>query len=167
MDLDEAREVIAHAYEYGQGDMSALAEAATVADGEAKRLAAEVERLQRRANAAQARASRHIYRALDAESEAARMRPVVDAALAWATCPDGGPAVACSALYAAAWRAVKAMGYRRLITYTQDSETGASLRGAGWRVVAHRPPRKGWDMPGRPRVDTHPTGVARTLWEAS
>lgn len=74
---------------------------------------------------------------------------------------------ACSALYAAAWRATKAMGYRRLVTYTQDSESGASLRGAGWRVVAQRPARPGWDTPGRPRVDTHPTGVGRSLWEAS
>lgn len=79
---------------------------------------------------------------------------------------DGTPH-ANSCLYGAAWRAVKAMGYRRLITYTQAGETGASLRGAGWRVVAVRPPRKGWDVPGRPRVDRHDTEVQRTLWEAS
>src|SRR5690606_32744753 len=35
-----------------------------------------------------------------------------------------------SLLYGAAWRAAKALGYRRLITYTQDGESGASLRGA-------------------------------------
>lgn len=78
-----------------------------------------------------------------------------------------GTANANSALYAAAWRATKAMGYRRLVTYTQAGETGASLRGAGWRVVAVRAPRAGWNTPGRPRVDTHPVGIARTLWEAS
>lgn len=79
---------------------------------------------------------------------------------------DGTPH-ANSCLYGAAWRAVKAMGYRRLVTYTQAGESGASLRGAGWRVVAHRPARKGWDTPSRPRVDRHETGVQRTLWEAS
>lgn len=82
------------------------------------------------------------------------------------TATDGTPN-ANSALYGAAWRAVKAMGYRRLITYTQDGESGVSLRAAGWRLIAQRPPRSGWDTPGRPRIDTHPTGVARTLWEAS
>ena len=82
------------------------------------------------------------------------------------SCTDGTPHVN-SALYGAAWRATKALGYRRLITYTQAGESGSSLRAAGWRVIAERPPRPGWDMPGRPRVDTHPVGVARTLWEAS
>ncbi|MEU9245376.1 XF1762 family protein [Streptomyces sp. NPDC048385] len=36
-----------------------------------------------------------------------------------------------SLLYGASWRAAKALGYRRLVTYTQDGESGASLRGAG------------------------------------
>lgn len=78
-----------------------------------------------------------------------------------------GTAHANSCLYGAAWRAVKAMGYRRLVTYTQDGESGVSLRAAGYRVVAVRPARPGWDGPSRPRVDTHPVDVVRTLWEAS
>ncbi len=41
---------------------------------------------------------------------------------------------ACSALYSAAWRASKALGYKRLITYTLPEEGGASLRAAGFRV---------------------------------
>lgn len=72
-----------------------------------------------------------------------------------------------SMLYAAAWRAAKALGYRRLITYTQASESGASLRAAGWRVLAQGPARPGWDMPSRPREDRGTAGVQRTLWEAS
>lgn len=79
-------------------------------------------------------------------------------------CSDGTPNAG-SALYAAAWRATSALGYRRLITYTQAGESGASLRGAGWRVIGERAPRAGWDTPSRPRVDTT-AGVARTLWEA-
>ena len=39
---------------------------------------------------------------------------------------------ACSFLYGAAARAAKALGYRRIITYTLDTEPGTSLRAAGW-----------------------------------
>lgn len=70
-----------------------------------------------------------------------------------------------SMLYGAAWRATKALGYRRLVTYTQAGETGASLRAAGWRVVAERPARPGWSVPSRPRDDRAYTGTPRTLWE--
>lgn len=37
-----------------------------------------------------------------------------------------------SMLYGACARAAQALGYRRIITYTLASESGASLRGAGW-----------------------------------
>ncbi len=69
-----------------------------------------------------------------------------------------------SLLYA--WRASRALGYRRLVTYTQQGETGASLRAAGWRVITHRRPRAGWNMPSRPRGLRGTEGIARTLWEA-
>jgi hypothetical protein len=71
-----------------------------------------------------------------------------------------------SALYGAAWRATKALGYTRLVTYTQTGETGASLRGAGWRVVAQRPALPGWSRPSRPREDRGVDHMPRTLWEA-
>ena len=77
-------------------------------------------------------------------------------------CTDGTPHAA-SMLYGAAWRAAKALGYLRLITYTLKSESGASLRGAGYRVVAERKARS-WDTPSRPRVDKHRI-EPRTLWE--
>lgn len=41
-----------------------------------------------------------------------------------------------SFLYGACWRVWRAMGGRRLVTYTLQSESGASLRGAGWTCVA-------------------------------
>lgn len=82
------------------------------------------------------------------------------------TCTDGARN-ANSMLYGAAARAAFAMGYRRLVTYTLASESGASLRAAGWRVVAIRAPRKGWNCPSRPRVDTTEHNVQRTLWEAT
>lgn len=78
-----------------------------------------------------------------------------------------GTANANSALYGAAWRAAKALGYARLITYTQAGESGASLRAAGWRVVAQRRARPGWDRPSRPRTPLGTENVQRTLWEAA
>ena len=44
---------------------------------------------------------------------------------------DGTPNV-CSALYGAAARVAREMGAARIITYTLDSESGSSLRAAGW-----------------------------------
>jgi hypothetical protein len=72
---------------------------------------------------------------------------------------------ACSKLYAAAWRSAKERGIRRVITYTQDGESGASLRGAGWRKVADLPARPGWDAPSRPRSARGTENTARSLWE--
>jgi hypothetical protein len=82
------------------------------------------------------------------------------------TCTDGHPN-ANSMLYGACTRAAFALGYRRLITYTQAGESGGSLRAAGWRVVAERPSRAGWWTPSRPREGRGVDRVARTLWEAS
>jgi hypothetical protein len=71
-------------------------------------------------------------------------------------CTDGTPHAA-SKLYAAAWRACRAMGYRKLITYTLDTEPGTSLVAAGWKAVAEVRGRT-WNQPlqGRLRVDKHP-----------
>lgn len=78
---------------------------------------------------------------------------------------DGTPN-ACSALYAAAWRRSRRdYGTTRMVTYTQAGETGASLRGAGWRVTAHLPPRHGWTCPSRPRRTTGTERIGRLLWE--
>jgi hypothetical protein len=71
---------------------------------------------------------------------------------------------ACSALYAAAWRTAREQGYRRIITYTQDGESGASLRAAGWRKVATRKARPGWDVPSRPRQAHGTENIDRYLW---
>jgi hypothetical protein len=82
-------------------------------------------------------------------------------------CCTDGTRNACSLLYGAAWRAAKAMGYRRLITYTLPEEGGASLRGAGWRLIGKRGGGN-WNTPARPRIDT--AGLLqgqKLLWEAS
>ena len=70
-------------------------------------------------------------------------------------CTDGCPN-ACSALYGAARRIAKAMGYKRLITYTLPEEGGASLRGAGWRID-HITAGDSWERPGRKRTNKAPT----------
>jgi hypothetical protein len=41
---------------------------------------------------------------------------------------------ACSFLYGASARIARAMGFTRMITYTLESESGASLRAAGWAL---------------------------------
>jgi len=78
---------------------------------------------------------------------------------------DGTPN-ACSMLYGACQRAAFALGYRRVITYTQAEESGSSLRAAGWKVIAQRPSRKGWSVPSRPRDNTAYRSVPRQLWES-
>lgn len=83
------------------------------------------------------------------------------------TCVADGVPNGNSMLYGAAWRAAKALGYQRLITYTQAGESGSSLRAAGFRVIAERRARPGWNMPSRVRRAHGVDHVQRTLWEAS
>lgn len=79
-------------------------------------------------------------------------------------CTDGSRN-ACSMLYGAAWRAARAIGYRRLVTYTLPEEGGASLRAAGWRCIGEAGGGT-WGRADRPRVDLHPTQV-KLRWEAA
>ena len=53
---------------------------------------------------------------------------------------------ACSMLYGALCRAAKALGYRRAITYTMQTESGSSLRAAGFAVVAECESHNGWHV---------------------
>jgi hypothetical protein len=79
---------------------------------------------------------------------------------------DGCPN-ACSALYGAARRIAFQLGYRRLITYTLQSESGASLRGAGWRQVAEVQPAEGVGWLNRPGRTPQPVyDVPKYRWEA-
>lgn len=60
------------------------------------------------------------------------------------TRPDA-PKNSNSFLYGACWRVWREMGGRRLVTYTLQTESGASLRGAGWEIVGEtKPTRPGW-----------------------
>lgn len=62
---------------------------------------------------------------------------------------------ACSMLYAAAWRAARAMGYKKPITYTLESENGTSLKAAGWRCVGEAGGLR-WTGKRKPSVDLYP-----------
>lgn len=79
-------------------------------------------------------------------------------------CCTDGTKNAASALYGAARRAVFALGYRKLVTYTLVSEGGVSLRAAGYRIVGEVNGRS-WSCPSRPRVDKHPL-EDKLRWEA-
>ena len=78
-------------------------------------------------------------------------------------CTDGTPHVA-SKLYSACWRAARAMGYKKLITYILSSEPGTSLKAAGWKSLGECGGGS-WSREERPRVDKHPM-QSKIKWEA-
>lgn len=77
---------------------------------------------------------------------------------------EEAPPNACSLLYGACWRAARAMGYLRVITYTLKSETGASVKASGFRVIGEVSGET-WDRPSRPRERVAPR--ERLCWERS
>ena len=78
---------------------------------------------------------------------------------------------ACSMLYGAAWRASKAMGYTKIITYILATEPGISLQAAGWVKEAdlkaqdswskRKPSHKGYS---EKRVTSSAQGVNKQRW---
>lgn len=85
------------------------------------------------------------------------------------TCTDGCEN-ANSALYGAAWRVAREMGYQRIITYTQEGESGTSMHAAGWKRVKELQARGSWASSSKGKLkemrDPIGTGgVARVLWE--
>jgi hypothetical protein len=69
---------------------------------------------------------------------------------------------ACSKLLGAAWRTARALGYRRLYTYTLAREDGASLRGAGWSQVGSSAGGS-WARASRPRSQGNEEGPKK-VW---
>ena len=82
-------------------------------------------------------------------------------------CCTNGEKNAPSLLYGAAWRTAQALGYRRLVTYTLCTESGASLRAAGWHLTGNRrgeSPGHGWEnRPNRARGAV--AHVSKQRWE--
>lgn len=69
-------------------------------------------------------------------------------------CTDG-TRNACSILYAAVWRAARAMGYRKAVTYILESENGVSLRAAGWECRG-RAGSLQWTGKRKPALNQYP-----------
>jgi len=58
---------------------------------------------------------------------------------------DKAPKGTNSFLYSRCWRIWRLMGGTRMITYTLQDESGASLRGAGWKIVGEVKPHNNWN----------------------
>lgn len=84
------------------------------------------------------------------------------------TCTDG-TRNANSKLYGACRAAARAMGYTRIVTYTETGESGASLRAAGFVQVRTLAPRRNWaESSVKLRAIRNPAargGIVRGLWE--
>lgn len=65
-------------------------------------------------------------------------------------------------LYGAVNRVAKAMGYKRIITYTLITENGSSMRAAGYTCEGVAGGGS-WNCNVRKRVDTHPT-ISKYRW---
>lgn len=82
-------------------------------------------------------------------------------------CCTDGARNACSMLYGAAWKAAKALGFKRIVTYTLPEEGGASLRATGWNPtfnVGGTP----WNNNTRQRAENaHSDNKVKTRWEAA
>ena len=79
-------------------------------------------------------------------------------------CATDGTKNAASKLYAASWRVTRALGYQKLITYTRKSESGSSLRGAGWKTVAETQ-KSDWNTKNRPRYTPEGEYEPKLRWE--
>ena len=75
------------------------------------------------------------------------------------------PKNTCSFLYAGARRVWQTMGGERLVTYTLDAESGASLRAAGWTITA-RIDGEQWGRKNRPRKNQAVCSESKLRWEA-
>lgn len=75
---------------------------------------------------------------------------------------DGTPN-ACSILYAAAYRAARAMGYTKVITYILDTESGVSLKAAGY-VCEGRAGGLEWNGERKPKMANQYPHQMKTRW---
>lgn len=65
-------------------------------------------------------------------------------------CTQGSRNV-CSFLYSRAARVAKELGYKKIITYILEDETGASLKASGWKLEEEGVGGGSWNCPSRPR----------------
>ncbi|MHA7813288.1 MAG: XF1762 family protein [Phycisphaerales bacterium] len=77
-------------------------------------------------------------------------------------CTDGTKN-ACSKLYAAVASAAKSMGYEAVQTYILDSETGTSLKAAGWKCEGKAGGGE-WSRKSRPDRRTDQPSQTKLRW---
>lgn len=77
-------------------------------------------------------------------------------------CVDGTYNV-CSMLYGAACRTAKGMGYRKVITYILESESGTSLRASGF-VCEGRAGGLEWNGRSKPKTSDQYPHVMKQRW---
>jgi len=67
-------------------------------------------------------------------------------------CCTDGTRNACSILYGRCARIAKEMGFKKIITYITEEESGVSLRASGYILEQENCGGKSWNVPSRPRV---------------
>lgn len=77
-------------------------------------------------------------------------------------CTDGTKN-ACSILYGAAFRAAKAMGYRKVVTYILESESGVSLKASGYQCEGIAG-GLAWNGERKPKNETQYPYELKTRW---
>ena len=78
-------------------------------------------------------------------------------------CTDGTQN-ANSFLYGWVKRIAHLMGYKKVITYTLEEESGASLRAIGDQVVGQAQPKE-WSVPSRPQKSQDVYSKAKVKWQ--
>ena len=79
---------------------------------------------------------------------------------------DAAPKGSNSFLYSRCWRIWRLMGGNRLITYTLKDEPGASLRGAGWKIIGEtKPIGPNWNKGALHRRWQPIYGQSKLRWE--
>ena len=81
---------------------------------------------------------------------------------------DPAPKNACSFLYSKVCRIWQTMGGKKIITYTLDEESGASMRAVGWKKAGTTKPvkeGKGWTNRGKGRVWQPVNSKLKYRWE--
>ena len=82
---------------------------------------------------------------------------------------EGAPKGTCSFLLGKCCSIWRTMGGKRVITYTFESESGASLKGAGWQLVGTVKPHKRWQnkskIDGIERAHLQVYEVTKHRWE--
>ena len=80
---------------------------------------------------------------------------------------DESPKGTCSFLYGRCWRIWQQMGGTRMVTYTLQTESGSSLKGAGWKIVGENVIGGGWNREGRERNWQPIYGQLKFRWETT